>query len=535
LVDVLIKDGFVVNGTGNPWFKADVAIEDGKIIKIGRLSLENAEYEIDAEGFVVCPGFIDIHTHGGLNLLINPRAESMIRQGITTIVAGNCGSSVSPVDQRVRKRASNLGVSPDWTSFEDYYNTLEKRGISINLASFVGHGNIRAIAMGLEDREPSSLEMEKMKALVAEAMKDSAYGLSTGLIYPPSCYAKTAEIVELCKVVAKYGGIYATHFRGKGETIFDAVKEGIEIGKRAGVPAQLSHISPSPPVYRRVPEAFNLIEEARSKGLDVATDTTIYLRGGWGMTSLLPDWASDGGPEKMFKMLKDSETREKIKIDTNEFGSKTGGSGKRDLLKMGRWDKVWVSLPEKLAGKSIAEIARIRGMEDPYDALFDLIIEEGENLHGMAEDKSQVDTDYSMSHPLCAPITDGSPLSPYGVLGEGKQLPRNYGTFALVFGWYVRDRGILKLEEAVRKSTSFPAQRIKIKHRGLLMEGMFADITIFDPKNIRDKATYENPHQYPEGIKHVIVNGQIVIDEGEHTDVMPGKTLRHEALTPLQV
>jgi N-acyl-D-aspartate/D-glutamate deacylase len=527
LVDIQIKNGFIVNGTGNPWFKADISVEDGKIIKIGRLDSEKAEYKIDAEGLVVCPGFIDIHTHGGLNLLVNPRAESMIRQGITTIVVGNCGTSVWPIDLGVRKRASRLKIYPNWTSFEGYFKTLDKKGISINLASFVGHGNIRAITMGLEDREPSRFEMERMTALVAEAMKDGAYGLSTGLIYPPSCYAKTSEIIELCKVVAQYGGIYATHFRGKGETIFDAVKEGIEISKRAEVPTQLSHVSPSPPVYSRVPEVFTLIEKARMKDIDVATDTTIYLRGGWGMTSLLPDWASDGGPEKLIKMLKDSETRKKIKIDTKEFGSKTGGSGKRDLLKMGRWDKVWVSLPEKLAGKSIAEIAESKGLEDPYDALFDLIIEEGANLHGMAEDKSQVDTDYSMSHPLCAPITDGSPIAPYGILGEGKQLPRNYGTFALVLGWYVRERGVLRLEEAIRKSTSFPAQRIQLKHRGILMEGMFADITVFDPKTIRDKATYESPHQYPEGIKHVIVNGQIVIVDGEHTDVMPGKTLRH--------
>jgi len=529
--DLLIKDAKVVDGTGNAWFLADVAVAGGRIAGIGKLGSVEADRVIDAMGLIVCPGFIDIHAHGIEQLLVTPRAEAKIMQGITTMVGGNCGSSVAPVKGRLRDFSNSPGllggVAPDWSTFKEFYSRLEERGMAINAASLVGNGTVRACLLGLENKKPTVDRLEEMKSLVAEAMEHGAIGLSTGLAYPPSGFAGTEEIVELARVAAKYGGIYATHVRGMAHPIFEAVEEAIEIGEKAGLPVQLSHVNLGPPTWGRVPELMKRVEEARTRGLDVTADTLVHNESVFGRGSLLPNWASEGGLERLLERLSDPETREKIKKDTRLYGDSRGGSVASCLMQNGDWDKLWVTFPKRLLGKTLAKVAEIRGLKDPYDALLDLILEEKGNVRGVTEPYFQEDVDYTVGHPLCMPETDGRPIAPSGDPALPPMHHRTYGAFAKMLGWYVRDRDIITLEEAIRKSTSFPAQRIGLKDRGLLREGMWADITILDPETIRETGTLENPAQYPEGILYVLVNGQIVIDKGEHTGALPGRVLRH--------
>lgn len=519
--DVLIKGGCVIDGTGNAWFKADVAVERGRISEVGRLGSASAERVIDATGLVVCPGFIDIHAHGAVGLLVEPRAECLLRQGITTFVAGNCGMSVAPIkcQGRVNRMVDGWGIDPDWSTFKEFFGRLERQGMAINLASLVGNGTVRRCVIGVEDRKPTKDEVEEMKSYVAEAMEDGAVGLSSGLYYVPSLYADTEELVELCKVVARYRGFYATHYRNLGHLQFEAVKEAIEIGERAGVPVQLSHLMSGFYLRGKDPELLRLVEEARERGVDVTADTLAYNIGPWGSHTLIPTWGIEGSVERLLERLRNPEIRERIKQDTRTHADRTGGSFKRALAQMERWDRFWVWDPEHLRGKSLEEVAELRGMVDPYDAYLDIILEEEGRVGGQADEGGQEDLDYNMAHPFCMPATDSG-------LGRTSN-PRDYGTFARVLGWYVRDRGIVFLEEAIRKSTSLPAQKLGFRDRGLLREGMWADIVIFNPRTVRDKGSRERPHEYPEGIPYVLVNGRVVVDNAEHTGDMPGRALRH--------
>ena len=531
--DVIIKNGFLIDGTGSPWFRADISIEGERIAEIGDLKSAEARETIDATGLIVSPGLIDTHNHSDFSIVIDGKAQSMVRQGVTTVVQGNCGSSPAPVKdpEELRIRARAL-YQPDWKwrTLGEYFDRLESQGISLNVIQIVGHSNIRVYVMGYEDRQPTKKELEEMKELLTNAMEEGAVGISTGLIYIPSCFSDTDELVELSKVIAKYNGIYATHERTLGEEMFDAVKEAIEIGERAGVSVVVSHMNPAPPLYGRVNEMVKMIEDARSRGVDVTADSVVYTVGQTGLLALLPNWARDGGIDKIIERLSSKETREKIKQDTLKYGAKTGGSGKRYLAQSGRWNKLWLDGTLKntdLNGKSFEEVARIRN-QDHFDAYFDLIIEERGHGSVLGEDKSQEDLDYLMQHPLIIPESDGIALAPYGVLGEGKSNPRSYGWAAHILGRYVRERGILRLEEDIRKLTSYPASRFKIKGRGLLKEGMYADILVFDADRIIDKATLDDPYQYPDGIEYVIVNGQVVVERGEHTGALPGKILKYK-------
>ena len=532
LFDLVVKNGSVVDGTGNPWFKAEVGIKDGRISDIGELSSSESKRVLDAKGLVVAPGFIDMHAHSDFSLLINPLAESKVRQGVTTEVIGNCGSSAAPLNDFLKEEIKETypvleeaKLKLDWSSMDEYLKRLERNGIALNVAPLAGNGNIRALLMGYDSRRPSGSELEKMKEVLAETMEEGAVGLSSGLIYPPSCYADTKELIELCKIVAKYGGIYTSHIRGEGETLIDSVKEAIEIGKKAGVPVEISHHKASGKSnWGKVKQTLKMIDEARSIGVDVTCDVYPYLAGSTGLDALLPAHAWEGGIEKLVEKLKNRKIRKRLRREMK--------GGQSNLSIADGWDTIMIAYCKgnrEYEGKTIAEIAEQKRI-DPFDFVFDLLIEEKASVAIVLFTMCERDMRAVLRHSVSMIGSDSSAAAPYGVLGKGKPHPRTYGTFPRVLGEYVRRKKLLTLENAIRKMTSFPAQKLRLKNRGLLRKGMWADITVFNPEKIIDKATYASPHQYPAGIKYVIVNGKIVIANGKHTRELPGKALRLQTI-----
>jgi N-acyl-D-amino-acid deacylase len=544
MFDLLIKNGLIIDGAGNPWFKADVGILNGKIAEVGKKIDAKAERFLDVRGLVVSPGFIDIHTHSDLTLLINPHADSKIRQGVTTEVIGNCGLSAAPTREKTLHLLKDewgseaKEVEWNWTTFDDYLKQLE-HGVSVNVASFVGHGTIRIAVMGMDNREPNKEELEEMKRLVAESMEAGAFGLSSGLVYLPGCFAKTQELIELCKVVATYGGIYTSHIRGERETILDALKEAIEIGEKANIPVQVSHNCPKYGAHGKLKEMFEIYEKARARGIEVTTDNDTHTDFYAELSQTLPQWAQAEGKNKIIERLKNPHTRERIKREIIE--DKHPGPGYVGLVKHGRWDRIFLfhcRKNKKFIGKSIEEIARIRN-KDPFDVFLDLIIEEKAYASALFNYMEEEDIRTLMKHPLMMFCSDGVASSRRGVLSriEGYS-PCSYGEYPYILERYVREEKVLSLQEAIRKMTSFPAQKLGLRDRGLLREGMWADIVIFDANKIKDRATnrfpykfpLENyPHKYPKGIAYVIVNGEIVVEKGKHKGVLPGKVLRHQA------
>ena len=542
--ETLIKNGVVVDGTGNPWFKADVAISHGKIAHVGKLAKARAEKIINARGSVVSPGFIDIHTHSDLSLLINSRAESKIRQGVTTEVIGNCGTSPAPVRKETLRflkdewGAEAKAVKWNWTSFGDYLHRLEENGVSPNVASLVGHGTVRTAVIGVENRSPTSKELREMKRLVAKSMEDGAFGLSSGLVYLPGCFAKTSELIELCKVVAKYGGFYASHTRGERETIVDALKEAIEIGMKTKVPVQVSHNCPKYGGHGKFKHMSKLYEDARAKGVELTIDNDAHTDLGPQLSNILPQWAQVGGPKKIVERLRDRETREKIKREIAD--DKFPGPGYCGLVKHGRWDRIFLfkaKTNKQLVGKSFEHIAKLRGA-NPFDAYFDVLIEEKGEASGIFNYIDEDDIRAVLKHPLMMICSDGSAVAPYGVLRKiSGYYPCSYGEYPYILERFVREEKVLTLQEAIRKMTSFPAQKLGLRDRGLLKEGMWADIVVFNPRTIKDRATCRfpyrfplsnYPHKYPEGIEYVLVNGQVVVSRGRHLGTLPGKILRYK-------
>lgn len=532
LFDLVVKNGIVVDGTGNPWFEAEVGIKDGRISDIGELSSSESKRVLDAKGLVVAPGFIDMHAHSDFSLLINPLAESKVRQGVTTEVIGNCGSSAAPLNDFLKEEIKETypvleeaKLKLDWSSMDEYLKRLERNGIALNVAPLVGNGNIRALVMEYDSRRSSGSELEKMEEVLAETMEEGAVGLSSGLIYPPSCYADTKELIELCKVVAKYGGIYTSHIRGEGETLIDSVKEAIEIGKKAGVPVEISHHKASGKSnWGKVKQTLKMIDEARSIGVDVTCDVYPYLAGSTGLDALLPAHAWEGGIEKLVEKLKNRKIRKRLRREMK--------GGQSNLSIADGWDTIMIAYCKgnrEYEGKTIAEIAEQKRI-DPFDFVFDLLIEEKASVAIVLFTMCERDMRAVLRHSVSMIGSDSSAAAPYGVLGKGKPHPRTYGTFPRVLGEYVRRKKLLTLENAIRKMTSFPAQKLRLKNRGLLRKGMWADITVFNPEKIIDKATYASPHQYPAGIKYVIVNGKIVIANGKHTRELPGKALRLQTI-----
>lgn len=515
-MDVIIRNANILDGNGAPAFRADVGLQGDRIAEIGDLSAATAGVIVDGTGLTAAPGFIDMHSHSDFTLPINPRAESKVRQGVTAEVIGMCGSSPAPIDPVSGE--SVMAMHPDlpweWNTFGQYLDYLRRQGLSVNVVPLVGHGRIRAQGMGLADRAPTADEMAAMKKLVAQAMDEGAWGMSTGLIYPPSVYGSTDEIVELSRVAAERGGFYFSHIRGEGTMLLKAVAEAIEIGERAGLPVQIAHFKAGrPESWSLLPQALALLDDARARGLDVAADRYPYIASSTGLSAQLPHWAHDGGRAVLLERLQLPDARQRILAYLAESSP--------------HWDKIVIThaprCPE-LEGSSVAEIAEGRGA-DPAETCLDILLEGKARISavhfGMSEDNLRT----VLRHPAVMIGSDGSARMPEGPLGEGKTHPRSYGTFPRVLGKYAREEGVLSLPEAVRKMTGLPAERLGLSDRGRLVKGLKADVVLFNPEAVRDKATFTEPYQYPVGIEYVFVNGQAVVMPEGHTGALPGQIL----------
>ncbi len=521
--DLLIRNGTIVDGSGNPWFHGDVAVKGERIVAVGRVPAGKAAREIDARGLLVAPGFIDMHSHSDYLLLQDGNAPSKVRQGVTTEVLGE-GQSAGPFAGKLRPR----GVGKvTWTTLGGYFDALEKSGIAVNVASYVGADNVWESVMGTSHARPSAAELEQMKTYVNEAMKDGACGLSTMLAMPPGSLMTTDDLVELCKVVARHGGIYSTHNRNEGTEVFAAVREAIEIGERAGVPVDVIHLKiADQKLWGRMNEVVALIEEARRRGVDVQANVYPYTRGNNNLASIIPPWAHEGGTAKMLERLKDPSCRERLKKEIREG---IPGWYNHYTAVGGDWSRMLVSGRGTYEGLTMDRVLATRKNrpDDYLDAFFDVLIEEGGSVPTVYAHHTEKDMQLALVQPWCSIGSDGSALAVEGPLRQGNPHPRSFGTFPRVFGVYVRERKVLCLEDAVRKMTSLNAAKLGIRDRGLLRAGNFADLTLFDPEKILDRATYEQPFQYPEGIVYVVVNGKLVIDQGKPTGARPGRALRH--------
>jgi N-acyl-D-aspartate/D-glutamate deacylase len=527
--DLLIKNGKIVDGTGNPWFHADLAIRGDKIVALGKIPATKAKHEIDAKGLVVAPGFIDMHSHSDYLLLEDGNAQSKIRQGVTTEVLGE-DSSPGPFQGKLAGKQFNVrGKKEKWTTLGGYFDLVERVKISPNVASFVGLGQVWRCVMGDSHARPTPAQFEKMKSLVEEAMKNGAAGLSSLLAQPPGSLATTDDIVELCKVVARYGGIYATHIRNEGTGVFEAIKEALEIGRRAGVAVEIIHIKiADQKLWGKMNEIVKLIDDARKQGINVGANLYPYTRGNNNLASIIPPWAHEGGTAKMLARLKDPKDRAKIKKDI-----KNGIAGWYNHYTAvgGDWSRMLISANNAYRGLTMDRILALRSKgkkppPDPLDELFHLLIEEGGSVSTVYDHHTEKDMQLAMKQPWCSIGSDGLAYATEGPLRRGHPHPRCFGTFPRVLGVYVRELGVLRLEAAVRKMTSQNAIKLGLVDRGLLRPGFYADVTIFDPARVIDKATYINPFQYNEGIEYVIVNGKLVLERGKHTGAKPGKALR---------
>jgi len=524
---LVIRHGLIVDGAGNPWFKSDLEITGKKISHVGKSSGSKAK-AIDASGCVVAPGFIDIHSHSDLDILVNPKAESKVRQGVTTEVFPNCGSGPAPLKgeavELVKDDLRELGLSLNWSTMAEYMRRMERQGISLNVALLIPHGTLRACVLGFENRRPTEKEMEEMKTLTEQCMRQGAFGMCTGLRYVPGSYAETDEVVELLKVVGKYGGFYASHIRDEGDrgTYPAAIAEAVEIGERAGVPVEISHLKAlGRRAWGKVKDALKIVDDARTRGVDVTCDMYPYTASGTGFMAWIPKWSHEGGFDKFLERLKDPELRRKIVEETRVVLDDRGGPEKAVLTRF--------SPNRQYEGKTLKEISAMKA-KDPVDVMLDLLVESGGETPVVNFNMLDGDVEAVMRYPAVMFGTDGYSLAPYGVLGRGKPHPRSYGTYPRVLGRYVQDRKLLTTEEAIRKMTSLPAQRLGLQDRGLVKEGMCADIVVFNPRKVRDTATFTDPHQYPDGVEYVIVNGTIVIEKGEHTGALPGIVLRKSRL-----
>jgi N-acyl-D-aspartate/D-glutamate deacylase len=525
--DLVIRNGKIVDGSGNPWFYGDVAIRGDRIVALGRVPAGKAQREIDARGLIVAPGFIDMHSHSDYVLFEDGDAPSKIRQGVTTEVIGE-GQSAGPYKGKLTARhVSVRGKDVTWDTLGGYLDALDKAGIALNVASYVGMDNVWEGVMGQSHERPTAEQIEQMKALVDEAMKDGAFGLSTMLAMPPGSLATTDDLVELCKVVAKHGGIYSTHNRNEGTEVFTAVKEAITIGERAGVPVDVIHLKiADKKLWGKMDDLIAVIEDARKRGVNVQANVYPYTRGNNNLASIIPPWAHEGGTAKMLERLKDPKQRDRLKKDIRE-----GIPGWYDHFTAvgGAWDRMLVSGKGKYEGLTMDRVLATRKDRpaDDLDALFEILIEEGGSVPVVYAHHTEKDMQKALAQPWCSIGSDGSALAIEGVLRRGNPHPRSFGTFPRVLGVYVRELKVLRLEDAIRKMTSLNAAKIGIQDRGLLRVGNYADLTLFDPETVIDRATYEKPFQYSEGIEYVIVNGKLALDHGKPTGTKAGRALKH--------
>jgi N-acyl-D-amino-acid deacylase len=530
MLDLKIEGATVVDGTGAPGSRADVGVQDGTIVAVGDLSRESAGRVLNASRKVLAPGFIDMHSHSDWRLWGNRRAESKIRQGVTTEVVGNCGFSPAPASTEhlddLRGFALFLPKAMDfrWRSMGDYLEAFDAEGTAVNVVQLVGHGTLRVAAMGFARRAPTAGELATMQRLLGAAIEAGAWGLSTGLIYAPGSYAATEEIVALAQVVARRRhALYASHIRGEAATLLDAVREALTIGREADLPVQVSHVKAAGrPNWGGVERVLALIDEAAAAGLDVMADVYPYTASSTSLRTLLPDWALEGGIEAMQERVRDAATRARIRHDIE-----TPGTGQRMLDRVG-WENIVISAcpgrPE-IEGKRLSEIAASLG-RDPSEAAMDLLAAEGARASMVLFQLDERDVRRALTHPRVMIGSDGSALAPHGEMGGGKPHPRSYGTFPRVLGHYAREERLLSMAQAVHKMTALPARRLGLADRGVIRPGARADLVVFDERTVGDRATYESPHQYPAGIEHVIVDGRFVVRDGEHTGTLPGKVLR---------
>jgi len=528
--DILIKNGKVLDGTGNPWYSADLGIRGDRIVAIGKLSSATGKKTIDAAGRIVAPGFIDTLGQSEMALLIDNRALSKLSQGITTEITGE-GGSIAPQNQKtispMQPVLDHYKLTVDWTTLDGYFRRLEKQGTPLNIGTYVGAAQVREAVIGDDDRPPTPAELDQMKALVEQAMKDGAFGISTALIYPPGHYAKTEELIELAKVSARYGGLYATHMRSEGASEMAAVDEAIRIGREAGLPVEIFHLKVSgKPRWGSMVKIVEKIQAARDSGLDIRANQYPYIAGGTALASSLPPWVADGGMAKLLERLKDSKVRARIKTDMatdhadweNLFFDCGGGSG---ILIAG------VVNPDlkKYNGKTVAEMAKAENKED-LEALFDFILKDNAQTGALYFMASEEDLVYGLKQPWTSIGLDASESPLDGPLYEPQSHPRAFGSMPRFLGRYARDQKLMPLPEAIRKITSMPAQRQRLVGRGQIQVGYFADITIIDPAAVIDRATYTDSTKLSEGIDTVLVNGQVEFEHGALTGVNAGRALR---------
>ncbi len=534
--DLVITNGHIIDGTGSPWYSGDIGIREGKIVVIGNLTGVPAKRTLDAHGDVVAPGFIDMLGQSESTILVDARLPSKIYQGITTEITGE-GGSIAPLNDAIiqadKTSYEHLKITPDWRTFRQYFERLEKQGMGINLASYVGATQVRRVVLGDADVQPTAAQLEQMKSLVRDAMRDGAVGVSTSLEYAPAPYAKTEEIVALASEASKLGGIYATHMRSEGDAINASLDETFRIGKEAHIPVEIWHLKVAGKTnWHKMPEVVARINAARAQGVDVTADTYAYPAWFNDFSAFIPPWAHDGGTAKLVERLKDPAMRARIRKDM--------------LTPSTEWDNEWQEIPGAeaiiigvvqnpkllpLQGKTLADVAKLWN-KDPMDALFDLLIEDqgytGVAVFGMSED----DVALALEQPWTSVCNDSSGASPEGLLGQEHPHPRAYGTFPRILRKYVREEKKLPLEEAIRKFSALPAQRMRLTDRGVLKAGMWADIVVFDPATIKDVATFGEPNQLSQGMEYVLVNGTPVIDQGKMTGALTGKVLRGPGYKP---
>src|SRR5881398_3043418 len=534
--DIVIAHGRIIDGTGSPWFSGDIGIRGGKIAAIGNLATAPRTRTIGAHGQVVAPGFIDMLGQSELTILVDPRLPSKIYQGITTEITGE-GESIAPLKDAILKadqeQYDHYRIHVDWRTFREYFSRLEKQHTGINIASYVGATRVRRMVLGDNDVQPTLGQLEQMREMVRQAMRDGAVGVSTSLEYAPAPYAKTEELIALAAEASRFGGIYATHMRNEGTGILAAIDEALRIGREARIPVEIWHLKVGgKPSWGHMPEVVAKINSARAQGLDVTADTYAYTAWFNDFSAFIPAWAHDGGNAKLIERLKDPATRARIRTDM--------------LTPSDKWDNEWQEIPGPeavlvgvvhnsqllpLQGNTLAEIAKTWNKE-PMDALFDLLIED----HGLTSvavfGMSEPDVSLALQQPWVSVDNDSSGTSPDGILGQEHPHQRAYGTFPRILHKYVREEKKLTLEEAVRKFSALPAQRMRLTDRGVLKAGMWADVVIFDPARVHDVATFDNPNQLSQGMEYVLVNGVPVIDHSEMTGALPGKVLRGPGYLP---
>src|SRR6266567_3501253 len=527
--DVIIKGGAVYDGTGGEAQHVDLAIKGDRVAGVGDFKSAKARTVIDAKGLAVAPGFINMLSWSTESLIQDGRSQSEIRQGVTTEIMGE-GESMGPVNDRVREHMlrSQADIKYDikWNTLAEYLQYLEKRGISCNVASFLGATTVREYVIGFEDKQPTPEQLDQMRDLVRREMEAGALGIGTSLIYPPAFYAKTDELIELCKVAAKYQGKYISHMRSEGNHLLEGLDELTRISREAGIPAEVYHIKAAGQQnWPKIDDLLSRIEAAQKEGLKITADMYTYTAGGTGLDACLPPWTEDGGYPALFKRLRDPATREKIKAQVQTPSDEwenmylAAGSPEHILLSEFKSQKL-----KPLTGKTLAEVAKMRG-KDSIDTAMDLIAEDGSRIGTIYFMISEENIKKELAKPWISFGSDEASQAPEGVFLKSNPHPRAYGNFARVLGKYVRDEKVLPMSDAIHRLSGLPATNLGLDHRGFIKEGMFADVVVFDPATIADRATFEKPHQYAVGVKHVFVNGVQVLKDGEHTGAKPGRAL----------